>query len=257
MSGDTVCLLRQEVMRCCNQLSTETSTKQNTKQLVRHIWQHAESRDKGQGRRCAGFLGGVILRSAHLWHLRSEIDLFQVHRSRGEVVQHLAQEHPVPKGLCQVEDGRGGPHDPVVRGQDLAVYQPPPALSPLLHGEAPEIPSSQSKPSPRWSTDRRALDGRLYLRPGCSLFTLSPRAPQIYISSTHYVRIPDARQPCCRHKKEMVKAWKRLKQYRRSSVDAKTKQKRATGIFSSSFSKTFPRISRRKRRVGRNHGSGR
>lgn len=58
MSGDTVCLLRQEVMRCCNLLSTEMSTKQKTKQLVRHIWQHAESRDKGRGRCCAGFLGG-------------------------------------------------------------------------------------------------------------------------------------------------------------------------------------------------------
>lgn len=61
-------------------------------------------------------------------------------------MQHLAQEHPVSQGLCQVEDGRRGPHDPVVGGQDLAVYQPPPALSPLLHIGSGGSPRKAGKP---------------------------------------------------------------------------------------------------------------
>lgn len=87
----------------------------------------------------------------HLWHLGSEVDLLQVHWSWWEVVQHLAQEYPVSEGLCQVEDGRGGPHDPVVRGQDLTVYQPPPALSPLLHIDSGDSPHKVTESS-RWLT---------------------------------------------------------------------------------------------------------
>lgn len=60
--------------------------------------------------------------------------------------------------------------------------------------------------------------GRLYLRRGV-FFTLSPLAPQIidldlYIISTHYMHIPGACQLCCRHKMEMVKAWKTTKTIR-------------------------------------------
>lgn len=52
-------------------------------------------------------------------------------------MQQLAQQHPVPQRLRQVEDHRRGPNHAVVGGQNFAVDQPPPALPPLLHGRGP------------------------------------------------------------------------------------------------------------------------
>lgn len=73
--------------------------------------------------------------STYLRHLRPEVDLLQVDRSGGQVVQHLAQEHAVSERLGQVEDDSRGPDHPVIRRQDLAVDQPPSTLPPLLHGD--------------------------------------------------------------------------------------------------------------------------
>lgn len=72
---------------------------------------------------------------AYLGHLRPEVDLLQVDAVRPQVVQQLAQQHPVPQGLRQVEHLRRGGGDPVVRRQHPAADQPQRALPPGLHGE--------------------------------------------------------------------------------------------------------------------------
>lgn len=78
----------------------------------------------------------TLMISTYLWHLRPEVDLLQVYRSRWQIVQHLAQEHPISKRLSQVKDDSRGPNHPVIRGQDLAVDEPPATLSPLLHNDS-------------------------------------------------------------------------------------------------------------------------
>lgn len=71
--------------------------------------------------------------AVYLRHLRPEIDLLQVDGMRSQVVQELAQQHPVPQGLRQVEHLRRGRSHPVVRGQHVAADQPHRTLPPVLH----------------------------------------------------------------------------------------------------------------------------
>lgn len=84
-------------------------------------------------------------RLVYLWHLRPEVDLLQVDGVRSQVVEQLAQQHPVPQGLRQVEHLRRVGSDPVVRWQHVAADQPHRALSPVLHGVG-EIPPKWTSP---------------------------------------------------------------------------------------------------------------
>lgn len=93
----------------------------------------------------------------HLGHLRPEVDVLEIDGAGGEVVKQLAQEDAVAQRLCQVEDHRRGPHDPVVGRQDLTVDEPAAALPPLLHGARGARP-----PAARWAGAFRAA-----LRPKC------------------------------------------------------------------------------------------
>lgn len=69
----------------------------------------------------------------YLGHLWPEIDLLQVDGLRSQVVQQLAQQHPVPQGLRQVEHLRRVRSHPVVHWQHVAADEPHRTLPPALH----------------------------------------------------------------------------------------------------------------------------
>lgn len=96
-------------------------------------------------------------------------------------MQHLAQQHPVPQSLGQVEHARGGPHDPVVHGQDLAVYQPPAALPPLLHlcsGETRLLQSADDPGGPGAAS--RPRQSRVSTARAKRSWRGSPSAPDVF-----------------------------------------------------------------------------
>lgn len=97
-------------------------------------------------------------RLVYLWHLRPEVDLLQVDGVRFQVVEQLAQQHPVPQGLRQVEHLRRVGSDPVVRWQHVAADQPHRALSPVLHGVG-EIPPKWTSPVTYFKPVSRMITG--------------------------------------------------------------------------------------------------
>lgn len=68
--------------------------------------------------------------------MRPEVDHLQVDALWPQVVEQVAQEDSIPKGLSQIEYLRGLPCHSVASWKHLAVDQPQRALPPILHHDS-------------------------------------------------------------------------------------------------------------------------
>lgn len=123
----------------------------------------------------------------YLRHLGPEVDLLQVDGARPQVVQQLAQQHPVAQRLRQVGHLRRGRGHPVVHGQHSAADQPQGALPPGLHGKGVS-----------WAT----LLQRVHSAQSLSRTTLRPAGLVARVRALRHLRLEEARKKLPRHSGE-------------------------------------------------------
>jgi hypothetical protein len=64
------------------------------------------------------------VKDANLRHLRTLAEIFGVDCAGVQSIEEMADEHAIPKNLCEVEDLCTGPSDAVIGRQKLTFHQP-------------------------------------------------------------------------------------------------------------------------------------